>query len=173
MKKIYAPWRGDYITNDARTKSENIAPEECVFCTQFAANDDDCYFILRRFEHTAIMLNLYPYNSGHLLILPLDHHAKLGDLGANVRNELFAVTSACTDVLQEALKPHGFNVGMNLGKGAGAGIPAHMHMHIVPRWEGDTNFMPIIADTKAVSFDLRKTFDTLKPLFADLAVTVS
>lgn len=171
MKKIYAPWRGDYITNEAHTKNDTITADECIFCKQFDAGNDEKYFILKRFKHTAVMLNLYPYNSGHLLILPLKHHGHLDSLDSVIRNELFEVSSLSTGALKKTLGPSGFNLGMNLGKGSGAGIPSHLHMHIVPRWDGDTNFMPVITDTKVVSFDLVKTFETLEPAFKSIELS--
>ena len=168
MKKLYAPWRSQYIIDKENIKKEQESSHHCVFCKKFAENDDAENFILKRFECTAVILNIYPYNSGHLLILPLAHHAELQKLSDRERNEHFTVVNKATSILEQKLTPHGFNIGLNLGHRAGAGIPEHLHTHIVPRWEGDTNFMPVIAQTKAISFDLNKTFNVLKPLFDEL-----
>ena len=110
-------------------------------------------------------MNFYPYNAGHLMVLPLGHVGTLADLGADARAELMELTSLGVEVLQKELAPTGFNTGMNLGKAAGAGIPSHLHMHIVPRFAGDTNFMPIIAQTKPISFDLPTLYARLKKHF--------
>ena len=165
MKKIYAPWRSQYVQEEARSKNENASHDECVFCEQFSDTKDEQYFILHRGQHCAIILNFYPYNAGHLMVLPLGHVGTLEDLGADGRAELMELTSRSIEVLKKELKPHGFNTGMNLGKAAGAGIPAHLHQHIVPRFAGDTNFMPIVAEVKPISFDLPKLYEQLKKHF--------
>lgn len=159
MDKLYAPWRSNYITGNSE------ASQECVFCEQAKSQNDESLFILARFKYVYVVMNLYPYNSGHLLIVPYAHKASLAELADAEQNELMHVAAFCEHVLMTTINPHGFNVGLNLGRAAGAGIPGHMHMHVVPRWEGDTNFMPVIGETKTVSFDLNKMFETLKPAF--------
>ncbi len=165
MKKIYAPWRSDYVVQEARSKNEDTKQDECVFCEQFCDTSDEQYFILHRGQHCAIIMNFYPYNAGHLMVLPLGHVGSLQELGADARAELMELTCTSIEVLEKELSPSGFNTGMNLGKAAGAGIPSHIHMHVVPRFAGDTNFMPIIAETKPISFDLPKLYAKLKKHF--------
>lgn len=171
MNKIYAPWRSNYVDDVVHGKEENTMEEECIFCTKFAAGNDEQQFIIRRFEHTAALFNIYPYNAGHILILPFEHKKSLAELKNVTRSELMHVISASIDTLQQALNPDGYNIGMNLGKAGGAGIPAHLHMHIVPRWEGDTNFLPLIAETKVISFDLKKIYRKLKPVFDNITLS--
>ena len=170
MKKLYAPWRSDYASSVAQTKEEKAGAQDCIFCTQFSLNTDDEHFILKRFKYNCIMLNRYPYNAGHLLIIPFEHRAELDQLDAAARSEMMELASKSTELLRTALKPDGFNIGFNLGKAAGAGIPAHLHMHILPRWSGDTNFLPTLSDTKQISFDLGKMFKDLKPYFEKLSL---
>lgn len=168
MKRLYAPWRSGYAKQVSSSKEECTDENHCIFCKQFKALDDATYFILRRFEHTIVMLNLYPYNSGHLLIVPIDHQAQLTNLSACVRVELMEVMNCSIDILSTALKAQGINTGLNLGKVAGAGIPSHLHMHVIPRWFGDTNFFPLIADTKQISTDLREIYKQLLPVFCQI-----
>ena len=111
------------------------------------------------------MLNRFPYNAGHLLILPYKHVADLNDLPAEAQHELIELTAKSIDVLKKELGAQGINIGMNLGKIGGAGIPAHIHQHVLPRWQGDTNFLPILTETKAISFDLREIYNKLKEAF--------
>lgn len=166
MKKIYAPWRSKYTTNTARTKNENAKDKECVFCKQFKQKKDTQHFILKRTKHNAIMLNLYPYNAGHLLIMPLSHTATLDKLSKTARTELMELLSESAQVVKKIVGAEGVNIGLNLGKAAGAGIPSHLHFHVLPRWVGDTNFLPTLSDTKQVSFDLKKIYTQLKKGFA-------
>lgn len=165
MKKIYAPWRDNYVKNVAHTKDENTSNNDCIFCGKFKVNDDEKNYILKRTSKIVILFNIYPYNAGHLMLLPLEHKASLNDLDSETRIELMEYMNKSIEILKEVLKPHGFNVGINLGKAGGAGIPSHLHLHIIPRWEGDTNFLPLIGNTKAISFDLKKMFELLKPKF--------
>ena len=165
MKKLYAPWRSKYVTEDVHGKKAVADKDHCVFCTQFSEDEDERYLILQRTERCAVMMNLYPYNAGHLLILPLAHHANLSDLSVDERSELMELTNRSIEIVKASIKPDGFNLGMNLGKAAGAGIPSHLHLHVLPRWEGDTNFFPLLADTKAVSCDLREIYKELRSVF--------
>ncbi len=165
MKKLYAPWRADYTTGSAHKNNENQAQDECVFCKQIHSEEDEKHFILKRFDHHMVILNLYPYNAGHLLIISLEHQATLSRLSAESRTELIELTTLCVEILKQALGAHGINVGLNLGKAAGAGIPSHIHTHVLPRFLGDTNFMPTLAETKVISFDLHTIYQKLKPYF--------
>lgn len=170
MKMLYAPWRGEYATDTNEGKNADSAQDACVFCKQIASNKDQEYGIIKRFKHTVVVLNKYPYNAGHILILPINHIESISKLPVEVRNELMNVVGISVDTIKEALKADGLNVGINLGKIAGAGIPAHLHIHILPRWVGDTNFMPTIADTKVVSFNLADIYKKLKDAFEHITL---
>lgn len=165
MNILYAPWRSEYASDTNDGKNNDSSEEACVFCKQIASNKDQENGIIKRFKHTVVVLNKYPYNAGHLLILPIGHEDSISKLSTEVRNELMNVLGISIDTLQATLKPDGTNVGINLGKTAGAGIPAHLHVHILPRWQGDTNFMPTIAQTKVVSFDLATVYKQLQKAF--------
>ena len=165
MKQLYAPWRESYSASLAKTKSETALIHECVFCNNFNANTDEHHFIFKRFKHMTIMLNLFPYNAGHILILPISHIAHLDELCQAARYELIELTTHATTIIKKVLNCDGVNVGLNLGKAAGAGIPSHLHMHVLPRFTGDTNFLPVLAETKQISFDLHKIYQKLKPEF--------
>jgi ATP adenylyltransferase len=169
MKKIYAPWRAGYLRRESHHSNDKPAHNDCVFCKHFSEDKDDAAYILKRFKTVVVMLNLYPYNAGHVLILPLSHTRELYELEPHVQHELVEVLALTLKTLQTTLEPMGFNMGANLGKAAGAGIPAHLHLHIVPRWNGDTNFLPVIGDTKAVSVDLNEIFKQLKKAFDALS----
>jgi ATP adenylyltransferase len=145
--------------------SADDSDDGCVFCDQLQLNDDVKAGILHRGKDVFVILNAFPYNSGHLMIAPVRHIGELHELSVGERSELMEMTSAAIDVLRDALSAHGFNVGMNLGRVAGAGIPGHLHLHVVPRWGGDTNFMPVIGDTKVLPEMLADTANKLRPRF--------
>lgn len=168
MKFLYVPWRSNYVKADQKTKKENADPQDCTFCTKLIELEDEKNIILARFKCNSVFLNLYPYNTGHLLIIPNKHVKNLHDLDKNERSELMELINQSINIIEQELKPEGFNIGMNLGKSSGAGIPSHLHMHIIPRWLGDTNFLPLIADVKMISFDLLKIYSNLKPKFQEL-----
>jgi ATP adenylyltransferase len=140
----------------------------CIFCDHLAEGDDVAAGILFRGETTFVILNKFPYNTGHLMVAPTRHVADLGDLDAAERSELMDVTSQSVAIIREAMGAHGFNIGMNLGLVAGAGIPGHLHVHVVPRWGGDTNFMPVVGETKVLPELLSETDAKLRPLFAKI-----
>ena len=160
MDKLWAPWRMEYILS---VKEENETG--CIFCKRIPQNDDKKNLILYRGETVFVIMNKFPYNSGHLMVVPYRHTGDLQALQAEELTELFTVLQMCQRVLDAVMHPHGYNIGMNLGRVAGAGIEDHLHLHIVPRWNGDTNFMPIIANTKVISEALDKTYDKLKEAF--------
>jgi ATP adenylyltransferase len=162
MEILYAPWRSEFSSKEANTKKLDSSEQECVFCLQFAEHNDEKYYILKRFKHCVVMLNRFPYNAGHLLIIPIRHTDDLADLFIEARTELMELISACTVILKQELVSQGTNIGLNLGKASGPSIPAHLHFHVLPRWQGDTNFMPALAQTKVISFDLDKIYQQLK-----------
>jgi ATP adenylyltransferase len=170
MNYLYAPWRSLYAKSIDNNGPKSTQPEQCDFCTKLAQNEDEKNLILRRFSDVFVCLNLYPYNAGHLLILPLQHQEKLTDLSLPARTQLMELVSASTQILSDVLKCQGINVGANLGKVSGASVPGHLHLHVLPRWQGDTNFMPTIAQTKQISFDLHDIYRQLKPAFDELAI---
>ena len=135
--------------------------EGCIFCGHLA--DDEG--ILYRASYTFVLLNAFPYNSGHLMVAPLRHVGEPDQLEPHERHELMEVTFLSVEVLREAMEPDGYNVGMNLGRVAGAGVPGHLHVHVVPRWGGDTNFMPVVGETKVLPEMLADTDAKLRPIF--------
>lgn len=160
MERLYTPWRRAYIEGDGRQVTG------CFLCDHAAdpANDRQ-NFILFRGETAYVLLNLYPYNTGHLMVAPYLHSGDLAHLDADIATEVMRLTQRSVDALQRAYAPDAFNVGMNLGKAAGAGAPDHLHMHVVPRWNGDTNFMPLVAQTKVLPESLDQTYARLEPFF--------
>ena len=171
MNILYAPWREEYTASTQSPKEqETTGPEDCVFCIRFSQTNDDENFILARYQYNCIMLNRYPYNPGHLLIIPFEHKGNLEDFSIEVQKELIQLVTHSTAILKKELKAQGVNIGMNLGKAAGAGIPAHLHTHVLPRWHGDTNFLPTLAETKQVSSDLGKLYREISPKFKDLSI---
>jgi ATP adenylyltransferase len=144
----------------------NPKPTNCPFCDYLAQEKghDAENYVLVRGEHAFIVLNRYPYSNGHLMVLPNRHVSRLTDLDPDTQAELMWLTTYSTDILKRAYHAHGFNVGINLGKAAGAGMEPHLHIHIVPRWEGDTNFMPVIGHTRVLPESLADTYARLRAL---------
>ena len=162
-KRLWAPWRMTYISG-ADNKDEG-----CIFCTK-PKQDRSCdrgNLLLYRGERCFVMMNLYPYNNGHLMIVPYQHTSDILDVDAGTSAELWALVCKCKEALTAVMRPEGFNIGMNLGRTAGAGIDQHIHMHIVPRWNGDTNFMPVVGETKVISQALDAAYDALYPILND------
>ena len=157
MKQIWAPWRMDYVTNQK--------PQGCIFCIDEDISHDRDRLLLHRTEHSLVMLNRYPYTNGHLMVAPRRHTAVLTSLGDREALDIFRTVSLCTTVLQEVAAPQGFNIGLNLGKAGGAGVEEHLHVHIVPRWNGDTNFMTVVADVRVVPEGLHVAYDNLRVRF--------
>jgi len=155
MEILWAPWRMAYIAPKTEQKG-------CIFCMQPAAHRDEEYHILYRGERCFIMLNLYPYNNGHLMIAPYQHVETIEKLDTATLAELMSQAQLALKALRLAMTPDGFNMGINEGKVAGAGFDEHMHLHIVPRWNGDTNFMPVIADVKVMPEHLDAVYEKLK-----------
>jgi ATP adenylyltransferase len=153
MKYVWAPWRIDYI--------RAAKPSGCILCDLPKEKQDKKNYILYRGKKNFIMLNSYPYNPGHLLIAPYRHISGLEELTEAERNEHYELVSRSIVVLRKVLKPAGFNLGANLGRVAGAGIEDHFHSHIVPRWQGDNNFMPVLGEAKVIPQALEDTYQTL------------
>lgn len=160
MERLWAPWRTEYITQSVKKK-----PDSCVFCDIQAPGDDRARLVVHRGEHSLVVLNRYPYNNGHLLVMPNAHIGRFEALDEAAFLDLHTLVVRSIQVLEAAMQPQGINLGMNLGTVAGAGIPDHMHYHLVPRWGGDTNFMPVVGETKVISQHVLDTYDRLKPHF--------
>jgi ATP adenylyltransferase len=156
MDRVWAPWRMEYI--DSPKKGD------CIFCAQ--DHDKDLY-ILKKTPLLKVMLNGYPYANGHLMVAPNRHTADLSSLSDEEMLELFRMVTLCREVLLRASHPDGFNIGINLGKAAGAGVDDHLHIHVVPRWNGDNNFMTVLADTRVLPEALQATYDRLLPFFEE------
>jgi ATP adenylyltransferase len=160
MKRLWAPWRLQYVTGDK--------PEGCVFCQKPLEGNDRAAYILYRGTHAYVILNAFPYNNGHLMVVPFAHTSALEDLPPQTTHEMMDLGQLACRVLKTAMNPNGINVGFNLGAAAGAGIADHLHMHVVPRWSGDTNFMPVVADVRVIPQSLDDTYQLLTKAFAAL-----
>ncbi|TET40675.1 MAG: HIT domain-containing protein [Dehalococcoidia bacterium] len=158
MQQLWAPWRIEYI--------ERASEEGCILCQKPRENEDEANLILYRGQANFIILNAFPYNPGHLMIAPYRHTANLQDLTNDEVKEHFDIVRKSIEVLTKTLKPAGFNVGLNIGKVAGAGIEEHLHTHVVPRWQGDANFMPVLSNTKVIPEALAATYRKLKSAIA-------
>ena len=159
MDRLYAPWRMAYVE-----QPQEPAPGAtgCVFCDKAASTDDLASLIVHRGKTCFVLLNLFPYNNGHLMVVPYRHTAALADLDADTALELLTLAKSAQAALAKAMHPEGYNLGMNLGTAAGAGIADHLHLHVVPRWNGDTNFMPVLADVKVLPDALENTCRKLR-----------
>ena len=157
MEQIWAPWRIKYIQMEKT--------EGCILCDKPRENNDALNYILYRGDKNFVMLNSYPYNPGHLMITPYRHIANLEELTDEERNEHFKIVSRSIKMLRQVFNPAGFNIGINVGRVAGAGIDDHFHTHIVPRWQGDTNFMPVISDIRVIPEALAETYEKLRGKF--------
>ncbi len=161
MERLWSPWRLEYVTGFSDR------PEGCFMCTAVAARDDAAHHVLHRGDAALVLLNAYPYNTGHLMVAPTRHVGDLVELTEEERVEVMELTTRAVSVIRAAMQPHGFNIGINLGHVAGAGLPGHVHVHVVPRWGGDTNFMPIVGETKVLPEMLADTYAKLKQAFAN------
>lgn len=156
MKRLWAPWRMEYIL-------QTRLPD-CFLCEAVHSGNDEENFVLERGEHAFLIMNRYPYNNGHLMVAPYQHADALEALPRETLLEIMEMCSSSCVMLQKAIKPQGFNVGFNIGAAAGAGLKEHLHLHIVPRWEGDTNFMPVLANTKVIPQTLGELWRQLKEI---------
>ncbi len=139
--------------------------EGCFLCTDAETDDLEANYVLMRDELCLVVMNRFPYNSGALLVAPLRHVGGLEDLTVEERTRVMDLTVRAIEALKATMSPEGFNIGANLGAAGGAGVPGHMHMHVIPRWSGDTNFMPVVGDTKVLPETLEQSYDRLRPLF--------
>lgn len=155
MERLYTPWRGAYV-------AAADAAEGCFLCAKPREDADEANLIVARRDRVYAVLNLYPYNTGHVLVAPYAHGGDLVALPGETANALMALTREVVAVLRDEYRPDAFNAGMNLGRPAGAGTPDHLHMHIVPRWTGDTSFMPVLAETKVLPESLDQTCARLR-----------
>ena len=160
MDHLWSPWRLEYVTGKRTTAG-------CVFCAALAG-DEQADLIVFRGRTCFVILNLYPYNNGHLMVVPNRHIAKLAEATTPELNELIELTRRAEISLMQAYSPHGLNVGINLGKPAGAGVLDHVHLHVVPRWNGDTNFMTVVGTTRVLPEELPESAARLRPIFAEL-----
>ncbi len=167
-EQIWAPWRLGYIVGDKKEPRPDElldwldgADPDCFLCQCAVATDDRRRLVVERTEHTVAILNRYPYNNGHLLIAPHGHCARLDELDASVQLALTQAIGRMIGLLEKVLQPEGFNVGLNLGLAAGAGLPGHLHWHVVPRWNGDTSFMPSVAGVRVIPQSLEALWEVL------------
>jgi len=157
MEQLWAPWRMEYIGQAREGKDQG-----CLFCEKPKEGNDEKALIVARSELSFAMLNRYPYNSGHLMVAPLRHVGELEGVEDDESLDMQRLMQRCVKALNEAMQPDGFNIGMNLGTVAGAGIPDHLHWHVVPRWTGDTNFMPVLTETKVLPSLLEDSYRLLR-----------
>lgn len=163
MKRLWAPWRSKYVESIGESS-------ECFLCEAVKQPEERLrdYLVLYKGKRAFVIFNKYPYNPGHLMVAPIDHRGDYTLLDEDTALEMHKLVKVCLLTLRRALNPHGFNLGFNLGRSAGAGLETHIHLHIVPRWNGDTNFMSTLAETRVISQDLWEMYDRIRPIFFDI-----
>lgn len=166
MERLWAPWRLTYIQSTVKQPADDV----CVFCQMLSEQNDEKNLIIHRGSLAFVVMNLYPYNNGHLMVVPYRHSGEFESLSAAEHAELAILLSQTKRTLQDCYSPHGYNIGMNLGRAAGAGITDHLHYHILPRWNGDANFMSSIAETKVMSESLLEGWKRIKSSFDKLSI---
>ena len=159
MDRIYAPWRSRYFTMEKE--------EGCLFCNIQNEKDGRTAGILKREKHWFVILNLFPYTNGHIMVVARRHIGEIGEINEEEGRELVPLLALSEKAIREGYGPDAMNIGVNLGASAGAGVVGHLHFHLVPRWNGDTNFMTVVSETRVVSEDLDKSFEKLAPYFSD------
>ncbi len=159
-KTLYAPWRIEYILGPK--------PNTCVFCLPETTEEDEDRFVLCRAQHCFVVMNIYPYSSGHVMVTPYRHVHHITELSTSELHELMDYVQISAKVLETAFHPHGINIGVNIGEAAGAGIREHLHVHLVPRWNGDHSFMAVMSEVSVIPEHLRSTYAKLRPLFLNL-----
>lgn len=166
MKHLYAPWRGTYLTRDNPFAEGKNTEKICVFCAAAKGDRDQEYFVIAHTEYHCVLLNIHPYNPGHILIAPRRHTAEMHDLTQDEQRDLTTLLAHGSRILRQQLPCDGLNIGINSGGiAAGGSIPDHLHVHLLPRWLGDTNFLPTLADTKQLSADLKQVYERLYTLW--------
>ena len=163
MDHLWTPWRYSYIT-------QSKLPVGCVFCEKAASTDDEANLIVHRAAKSFVLLNLYPYNNGHIMIVPYEHAATLGQASEESLAELMLLARRAERHLMEIYKPQGMNIGMNIGECAGAGVAGHIHLHVLPRWPGDASFMTTTAETRVIPEDLATTWKRVRQAFENHSV---
>jgi ATP adenylyltransferase len=166
MQRMWSPWRSQYIGSFKKSARRASKRSPSLFTKAWKAHEDDRHLIVWRGTTCFVIMNRYPYNSGHLMVVPYRQAADLRDLTLAELAEIMQTVQRAIGALEEVMGPQGFNVGANLGRASGAGVDNHIHFHIVPRWNGDTNFLPVLSDTKVISEDMQKTFRQLRKAFA-------
>jgi ATP adenylyltransferase len=161
MKRLWSPWRMQYIEN-------HPSQAGCIFCQALASSDDDASLLLQRAQHAFVLLNRFPYTSGHLMVVPNLHSASLEDVPLEALSQVMALTQTALKALRRVYSPQGFNLGFNLGESAGAGVADHLHLHVVPRWTGDTNFMATLANTRVLPESLEETYRRLRQAWQEI-----
>ena len=164
MERLWAPWRLEYIKN-----AQDDDEQECIFCAKPKESRDKENLIIYRSHHCFVIMNKYPYNNGHIMVVPYLHEADLTRFSDEILLNIQHSIQLAVKALQQTMDPHGINVGINLGRSAGAGIVDHLHYHLVPRWDGDTNFMPVLTGTKVISEGLSESWGKLHNAFKDLS----
>ena len=160
---IWAPWRMEYVSSPSSSQDKKN-----IFLDKLSLGDDESALILYRGKYSFVMMNLYPYNNGHLMIAPMERVDSMQSLDNNTMLEVMQLSAESMKIIKKVMNPSGFNFGSNIGKSGGAGIEEHLHFHIVPRWDGDTNFMPVVGNTKVVVQGLADCYNQLKPFFDKL-----
>jgi ATP adenylyltransferase len=165
MQKLWSPWRSQYIDS-----LQDEDKSKCVFCSIIESSNDTENFILGRGKDFTLIMNRYPYNSGHLMVITNRHIANIKELNDGQKSDFLKYVEYAQDILKHTINPDGFNIGLNIGRAAGAGIENHIHFHIVPRWIGDTNFMPVLAEVKVISDEMKNQYVKLKKSMKDLNI---
>jgi ATP adenylyltransferase len=161
LQRLWSPWRSKYISSGVDSQAEG-----CVFCRIAGSPDmDETNFVLHRGEHAFVVLNLYPYITGHLMVVPYLHTSEFDSVAKEISDEMMDLAKRAQAALRDAYSPSGFNMGMNLGSAAGAGIADHLHIHMLPRWSGDTNFMTTVGESRVIPEALETTYAKLRDLF--------
>jgi ATP adenylyltransferase len=158
MDYLFSPWRYAFVSQAHKTSG-------CLFCELPRAGDDEKTLIVHRDKYCYVILNAYPYTSGHVMVVPFQHTGELRELSQPAAQEMMALTQRLESILREVYEPEGLNLGMNLGKAAGAGIPGHIHMHVLPRWAADANFISVIGETRVLPEDLATTYKRIREKF--------
>lgn len=157
MKQLWAPWRMTYIDG-----SDSVVPGCCIFCLRDREIEDESRLVLRRGSESMVIMNRYPYTNGHVMIAPYEHTANLGQLNTATVLEMHGLTVLAQQALQQVMNPHGFNLGYNFGRAGGAGVEDHLHLHLVPRWQGDTNFMTVFGEVRVIPQHIKESYDLLR-----------